>query len=84
MARQELTPLPTEKKTKKGKSKMNHHKFNIETIKTIIITALIVGITTFIAGMFYQQSQAEQVRDQAETIVQNMRDEVSRVEKSKQ
>lgn len=53
-------------------------KFNIETIKTIIITILITGIIAFIGGMYYQKNQTEQVKAEAATIVKNVKVEVSK------
>ena len=53
-------------------------KFNVETIKTIIITILITGIIAFIGGMYYQKNQTEQVKAEAATIVKNVKVEVSK------
>ena len=53
-------------------------KFNIETIKTIIITILITAIVAFIGGMQYQKNQTEQVKTEAATIVKNVKVEVSK------
>ena len=53
-------------------------KLNIETIKTIIITILIIGIIAFIGGMYYQKNQTEQVKAEAATIVKNVKVEVSK------
>lgn len=53
-------------------------KFNIETIKTIIITILITAIVAFIGGMYYQKNQTEQVKAEAATIVKNVKVEVSK------
>nr|DAK70241.1 MAG TPA: Protein of unknown function (DUF3139) [Caudoviricetes sp.] len=53
-------------------------KFNIETIKTIVITILITAIIAFIGGMQYQKHQTEQVKAEAATIVKNVKVEVSK------
>lgn len=53
-------------------------KFNVETIKTIIITILITGIIAFVGGMQYQKNQTEQVKAEAATIVKNVKVEVSK------
>ena len=61
-----------------NKKEKTMKKFNIETIKTIIITILITGIIAFIGGMYYQKNQTEQVKAEAATIVKNVKVEVSK------
>ena len=61
-----------------NKKEKTMKKFNIETIKTIIITILITGIIAFIGGMQYQKNQTEQVKTEAATIVKNVKVEVSK------
>lgn len=71
-----MSSLKENKKENNKEKKMK--KFNIETIKTIIITILITGIIAFIGGMQYQKNQAEQVKTEAATIVKNVKVEVSK------
>ena len=61
-----------------NKKEKTMKKFNIETIKTVIITILITGIIAFIGGMYYQKNQTEQVKAEAATIVKNVKVEVSK------
>lgn len=61
-----------------NKKEKTMKKFNIETIKTIIITILITGIIAFIGGMYYQKNQTEQVKAEAATIVKNVKVGVSK------
>lgn len=61
-----------------NKKEKTMKKFNIETIKTIIITILITGIIAFVGGMQYQKNQTEQVKAEAATIVKNVKVEVSK------
>lgn len=61
-----------------NKKEKTMKKFNIETIKTIIITILITTIIAFIGGMYYQKNQTEQVKAEAATIVKNVKVEVSK------
>lgn len=71
-----MSSLKENKKENNKEKKMK--KFNIETIKTIIITILITGIIAFIGGMYYQKNQTEQVKAEAATIVKNVKVEVSK------
>lgn len=71
-----MSSLKENKKENNKEKKMK--KFNIETIKTIIITILITGIVAFIGGMYYQKNQTEQVKAEAATIVKNVKVEVSK------
>jgi hypothetical protein len=71
-----MSSLKENKKENNKEKKMK--KFNIETIKTIIITILITGIIAFIGGMQYQKNQTEQVKAEAATIVKNVKVEVSK------
>lgn len=71
-----MSSLKENKKENNKEKKMK--KFNIETIKTIIITILITGIIAFIGGMQYQKHQTEQVKAEAATIVKNVKVEVSK------
>lgn len=45
----------------------------IETIKTIIITALVAGIAAFIAGNIYANSVHNQVKAEAVNIVKEVK-----------
>lgn len=41
----------------------------IETVKTIVIVALVTGILAFISGMKYQQHVNSQVKSEAKSLV---------------
>lgn len=43
-------------------------KSTVETLKTIVIVALVVGITAFIGGMKYQQRTNAQVHAEAKAM----------------
>lgn len=45
------------------------NKSTIETVKTVVIVALIVGIAAFVGGMKYQSHVNGQVKNEAKNIV---------------
>ena len=75
-------PKPkTKNKPSKKEKQMKTSK--IETIKTIVITALVTGIIAFIAGTIYANSIHNQVKSEAANIVRNVKIE-TQVQPSKQ
>ncbi len=73
-----------QEKIAKEKNKMKTSK--IETLKTIVITALVTGIIAFIAGGIYEGSRSNQVKAEAAEIVKSVKVEVqpTSTEQSKQ
>ena len=55
----------------------------IETIKTVVITALVTGIIAFIAGTIYANNVHDRVKSEAANIVRNVKVE-AQVQPSKQ
>ena len=45
----------------------------VETVKTVLIVALITGIAAFIAGMSYKDSQTKDVTNQVQSIVSQLK-----------
>lgn len=62
-----------ETKQIKNKEKTKMKTSKIETIKTIVITALVAGILAFIAGVVYAGSVHEQIKSEATNIVKNVK-----------
>lgn len=74
----EKTPF-IKRKTKKGNKVKTIQTTKLETFKTIIITALLVGIAAFLAGMHYEARKTEQVKSEVNSMLQMMK-----IEKEKQ
>ena len=54
----------------------NMNNSRIETIKTIVLTALIAGIVAFIFGMHFEASNREKVAAEAANMVKSVKVEV--------
>lgn len=70
-------------KTKPSKKEKQMKTSKIETIKTIVITALVTGIVAFIAGTIYANNIHNRVKSEAANIVRNVKVE-TQVQPSKQ
>ena len=70
-------------KTKPSKKEKQMKTSKIETIKTIVITALVTGIVAFIAGTIYANNIHNRVKSEAANIVRNVKIE-TQVQSSKQ
>ena len=70
-------------KTKPSKKEKQMKTSKIETIKTIVITALVTGIVAFIAGTIYANNIHNRVKSEAANIVRNVKIE-TQVQPSKQ
>lgn len=79
--RTKLAKAKEQEKQLKKEKQMKTSK--IETIKTIVITALVTGIITFIAGTIYANNVHDQVKNEAANIVRNVKIE-TQVQPSKQ
>lgn len=73
----------TKTKTKPSKKEKQMKTSKIETIKTIVITALVTGIVAFIAGTIYANNIHNRVKSEAANIVRNVKIE-AQVQPSKQ
>lgn len=73
----------TKPKTKPSKREKQMKTSKIETIKTIVITALVTGIIAFIAGTIYANNVHDRVKSEAANIVRNVKVE-TQVQPSKQ
>lgn len=79
--RTKLAKTKEQEKQLKKEKQMKTSK--IETIKTIVITALVTGIIAFIAGTIYANNIHDQVKNEAANIVRNVKIE-TQVKPSKQ
>lgn len=68
--------LAKAKKQKEINKEKEMKSSKIETIKTIVLTALIAGIVAFIFGMHFEASNREKVATEAANMVKSVKVEV--------